>query len=285
MSGELDPYVQPGSQTLKNKPGLQSDAALRAFEYERSAARSVQLQHLPIGGRFDLEHLKAIHRHLFQDVYDWAGQPRSTGLSKGGSSFVRAELIEPAGEQLARRLEADGNLKGLEKATFTRKLTEHFAAWNSLHPFREGNGRATREFFGELARDAGYVIDQRRIDNSRDQWNQAARRAHAGDLLGLEEIFKAAVRPARAIAFEVLPREAALAQHPELRGSFDRMDAARSTLARQYPANEKAVEHYMAQAKTEAVRLLDTCKVHVTQAREVGSRSTVPAVRAQALER
>ena len=159
MAGELDPYVVPGSQTLRNKPGLQSEAALRAFEYERSAARSVQLQERPIGGRFDLEHLKAVHRHLFQDVYDWAGQPRTTGLSKGGSSFIRAQLIEPAGEQLAAKLEANGHLKGLDKATFTRKLTEHFAAWNSVHAFREGNGRALREFFGELARGAGYAID------------------------------------------------------------------------------------------------------------------------------
>lgn len=268
MGLELDPYVQPGSQTLKNKPGLRSEEALRVFEYERSAARSVQLQQRPIAGRFDLDHLKAIHRHLFQDVYEWAGRPRTTGLSKGGSSFVRAALIDAVGAKLAQRLEADDYLRGLDKGTFTKKLTEHFAAWNSLHAFREGNGRATREFFGDLARGAGYVIDFRRIDNSRDQWNQASRRAHAGDLIGLEEILRAAVRPARAIAFEVLPQDQAVARHPELQGSYDRMDAARATLARQYPGNHKAVDHYMGQAKTEALRLLDTGKVHAARAAE-----------------
>lgn len=273
MAGELDPYVAPGTQTLRNKLGLRSEEALRAFEYERSAARSVQLQEQPIAGRFDLEHLKSVHRHLFQDVYDWAGQPRSTGLSKGGSSFIPAHLIEPAVAQLAQKLQADGLLKWLDKVTFTKKLTEHFAAWNSLHPFREGNGRAAREFFGELARGAGYVIDQRRIDNSRDQWNQASRRAHAGDLLGLEEILRAAVRPARAVAFEVLPRNQAVTKHPELQGSYDRMDAARGTLGRQYPGNAKAVEHFMGQAKTEALRLLETGKVHVARGTEHVSRA------------
>lgn len=271
-ASELDPYVQPGTQVLRNRAGFKDEAALRQFDFEASAARAMELRERPVGGRFDLDHLKAIHRHLFQDVYDWAGKPRSTGLSKGGSSFVRAHLIEPAGEQLARKLQEDGYLLRLDKATFAKKLAEHFAAWNSLHPFREGNGRALREFFGELAGAAGYVIDQRRIENGRDQWNQASRRAHTGDTLGLEEILRAAVRPARAVAFEVLPRERAVAMHPELQGSYDRMDAARETLGRQYPGNAKAVEHFMGQAKAEALRLLETGKVHVARGIEHVSR-------------
>lgn len=271
-AAELDPYLVPRTQVLRNKLGLTDEIALRQYDYEASAARAMELRERPIAGRFDLDHLKAIHRHLFQDVYEWAGQPRTTGLSKGGSSFVRVELIDAVGAKLAQRLEADGYLRGLDKGMFTKKLTEHFAAWNSMHAFREGNGRATREFFGELARGAGYVIDFRRIDNSRDQWNQASRRAHAGDLIGLEEILRAAVRPARAIAFEVLPRDQAVARHPELQGSYDRMDAASATLTRQYPGNDKAVDHFMGQAKTEAVRLLDTGKVHAARGVERGSR-------------
>lgn len=259
---ELDPYVQRGSQVLRNKPGLESEAALRMYDYERSAARAVQLRERPIGGRFDLDHLKSIHRHLFQDVYEWAGQTRTTNLSKGGSSFTRTENLETAAARLAHKLDADEHLQGLDKSTFTKRLTEHFAAWNSMHPFREGNGRALREFMGQLARGAGYELDQRRIDNSKDQWNQASRRAHAGDLGGLEEILRAAVRPQRAIAFETLPKAEALAVHPELKPTYDRMDAAQLVLARQYPGNEQAQARFMGQAKVEAVRLLDTGRVH-----------------------
>lgn len=283
MAGELDPYVGKGSQVLRNKPGLESEAALRSFEYERSAARSVQLQDRPITGRFDLEHLKAIHKHLFQDVYDWAGQTRSINISKGGSSFTKVEGIETAAARLSHKLQAENHLQGLDKSTFTKRLTEHFAGWNSLHPFREGNGRASREFAGQLARDAGYVLDQRRIDNGKDQWNQASRRAHAGELGGLEEIFRAAVRPQRAIAFETLSKDAALAAHPELKPTYDRMDAAKAVLERQYPGNEQAQGRFMSQAKVEAIRLLDTGRVHAPSiSRDVGRDMAHDAARGPA---
>jgi len=220
-----DPYLYPGTSVLRNLPGIRNEATLRAFEYEQTALRLQELSEKPIAGKFDLQHLKAIHAYVFQDVYAWAGQLRTVNISKGGSHFAQAQFIESAARGMERQLEKDGYLKNLEKPAFVEKLAAHYADWNSLHPFREGNGRSTRELIGQLARSAGYDLDQVRIDNDKGQWNEAARRSLYGDLKPVQQIFTEAVRPSRAIAFERLPEQQAVARFPELRQAFDNMRA------------------------------------------------------------
>jgi fido (protein-threonine AMPylation protein) len=73
-----DPYTYKNSTVLVNKLDLQNQAELDAFEAEISSARAEEP--LP-GGSMDFEHYKAIHHHLFQDVYDWAGQVRRSSPS------------------------------------------------------------------------------------------------------------------------------------------------------------------------------------------------------------
>jgi cell filamentation protein len=67
-----DPYLYLGTHVLQNKAGIYDEQALREFEYEHTKWRMDELRERPIAGKFDLEHLKAIHAHIFQDVYDWA---------------------------------------------------------------------------------------------------------------------------------------------------------------------------------------------------------------------
>ena len=220
-----DPYLYPGTTVLRNIPGIRNEATLRAYEYEQTALRLEELREKPIPGKFDLQHLKAIHAYVFQDVYEWAGQLRTVNISKGGSHFAQAQFIESAARGMERQLEKDGHLKNLEKPAFVEKLASHYADWNSLHPFREGNGRSTRELIGQLARSAGYDLDQVRIDNDKGQWNDAARRSLYGDLKPVQQIFTEAIRPSRAIAFERLPEEQAVARHPELRQAFENLRA------------------------------------------------------------
>jgi cell filamentation protein len=220
-----DPYLYPGTTVLRNIPGIRNEATLRAFEYEHTKLRLEELREKPIPGKFDLDHLKAIHAYVFQDVYAWAGQIRAVNISKGGSHFAQAQFIESAARGVQRQLDQDGQFKNLEKPVFVEKLAAHYADWNVLHPFREGNGRATRELIGQLARAAGYDVDQVRIDNDKGQWNEAARRSLHGDLQPVQQIFTEAVRPSRAIAFERLSEQQAVARHPELRQAFDNMRA------------------------------------------------------------
>ena len=80
-----DPYLIPGTDTLRNKAGITDRATLDNFEREVTTARSFELIANPIDGSLDYDHLKDIHQHLFQDVYEWAGEPRTIGISKGRS--------------------------------------------------------------------------------------------------------------------------------------------------------------------------------------------------------
>ena len=98
-----DSYTYPDSDVLKNKAGLHAQSALDAFEADTTAIRLLELSEFPIPGKFDLPHLQAIHRHLFQDVYDWAGQLRTVDISKGNSRFGNCGMIESyLGQQLQK---------------------------------------------------------------------------------------------------------------------------------------------------------------------------------------
>jgi cell filamentation protein len=90
VSGDEDPYVYPGTSILQNRLGI-TDAAF-LDKQERSlvvlrARRDIRR------GSFDLSHLRAIHRHLFQDVYDWAGELRTVEISKGDQQFQFRKYI------------------------------------------------------------------------------------------------------------------------------------------------------------------------------------------------
>lgn len=253
----VDPYAYPGTAVLRNIPGIRDEASLRDFEYEQTELRIEELRENPIPGKFNLEHLKAIHAYVFQDVYEWAGQIRTVNISKNGDSFAQPAFIESAGRQIGAAIAKENNLQGLEKPLFVERLAVYYSDWNALHPFREGNGRTTRELIGQLARESGYDLDQTRIDNSKDQWNAAARRSFHGDLGPLKEIFTAAIRSSRAIAFERLPEAEACAEFPELRQAFDGLRAIEDLARASMSGDPGRVAGYMQQVRSEFAKRLE----------------------------
>jgi cell filamentation protein len=136
---------------------------LAAFEANAAWARLTQLEHSPAQGRFDHAHLKAIHQHIFQDVYDWAGQFRTVDLSKDGHLFARPPYIEPALRDLFQKLAEENVLRRTTAIHFAERAGFYLAEINAVHPFREGNGRAQREFLRELAVQASFRLDWRRV--------------------------------------------------------------------------------------------------------------------------
>ena len=78
-----DSYVHPGTEVLRNKAGIREQVALDAFEADVTAVRMLELTENPLPGAFDLPHIRAMHRYLFQDVYGWAGELRT--VDKHGS--------------------------------------------------------------------------------------------------------------------------------------------------------------------------------------------------------
>ncbi|MFH0996850.1 MAG: Fic family protein [Pseudomonadota bacterium] len=127
------------------------------------AWRSFQLAENPIKGRFDLDHLKAIHKHLFCDVYEWAGELRNIDLAKDNSYFANYVHIVSAARPVFEKLAEDGYLKGLDDSVFSTRAAYYLGEINALHPFREGNGRAQREFINHLVYNNGYFIEWKNI--------------------------------------------------------------------------------------------------------------------------
>lgn len=154
----------PGTAVLINKLGIRNDAELTEVEAEIVSVRIAEWSKAPLVATFDLEHYKAIHRHLFSDLYDWAGQIRTVNLAKKGTHFCPAPEIETRGKLIFDRLQKLDYLRGMEHSIFVEELTDFYCSTNELHPFREGNGRTQRLFLSQLVRNAGYALNFSEVD-------------------------------------------------------------------------------------------------------------------------
>lgn len=162
----VDDYVYPGTHVLRNKADIRDQAALDAFEADATAVRMLELWEQPIAGRFDFAHLCAMHHHLFQDVYAWAGEVRTVDISRDNSRFGHAPMIEGYLRGELAKLPRENWLRGLPPAPFVARLAYYMGEINATHPFREGNGRTQRAFCALLAEQAGYFIDFESVDQA-----------------------------------------------------------------------------------------------------------------------
>lgn len=178
----------PDFTVLKNQFGIR-DAALLA-RAERNAVQARIEQGSP-GGDFDMAHLRAIHRHLFQDIYDWAGEVRTVEISKGEETFQFRRFIETGMADVHKRLVEANYLQGLEVAEFARRAGEIIGDVNYVHPFREGNGRTQLQYLKQLAHRAGHGLDLTRLAPAR--WLEASRQAHLGRYGPMSSCIEAAI--------------------------------------------------------------------------------------------
>jgi cell filamentation protein len=153
-----DPYIDRAWGVLKDRLGITDEALLEAAEADFVAARSRELSQTPLKGRFDLAHLQAIHRHLFGDVYEWAGELRTIDISKGTQYFAHHAHIASASASIFEQLAEEEHLAGLGPDAFSDRAAHYPGELNALHPFREGNGRAQRKYISHLAQTNGYYI-------------------------------------------------------------------------------------------------------------------------------
>ncbi len=174
-----DPYLDPATGILRNKVGARTQAELDEAESDASALRRAQLLTTPPNPTGDLGELCAIHRHLFQGVYDWAGQVRTVDVRKnvdGADFFLPFSRISSGAGFAAEELRNDHYLRGLVREQFIERISYHYDQFNYVHPFREGNGRTQRVFWDPIARVAGWELDWRSVHGST---NVAACRAAA----------------------------------------------------------------------------------------------------------
>jgi len=158
-----DPYCYPGTRVLINSVGLRDANLLAQFEGEMFRER----MRVPLPfGRFDVAHYKALHKHLFGDVFAWAGEFRSVRIEKSGSVFCYPENIELAMTKLFHSLRDHNLYRNLSREEFICKAAHFLAEINAIHPFREGNGRTQTVFLTLISHQAGYPLDLEKLEPS-----------------------------------------------------------------------------------------------------------------------
>lgn len=236
-----DRSVYAGTDVLVNKHGVKDFAAARALEYKFTSARELELRQAPLKGGFDFARLQAIHKHVFQDMYEWAGKLRDIDMGKAHketghvSGFSPAVMIQYEADDLNKFIADKNQLKGMSRPEFVDALAQVHTMIDSAHPFREGNGRVSRIFLSELAKGAGYELDMEKIP--RDKWTLASHLAirrydpnaldvkYTPDQTLKREIFDASVKPTMANAFANEAKEQAVKYHPKLQIVYDRLEA------------------------------------------------------------
>lgn len=159
-----DPYCYDGTMVLKNLPGIRNQAALDEFEAAMTAQRSDEP--LPTG-RLGVAHYRAIHHHLFQDIYAWAGRFRTVRIAKDGSAFCYPENITREIKALFGTLKEKRYFRNLQREAFAAETAAFVSTLNAIHPFREGNGRTETTFLTLLAARAGHPFDLGKLEPER----------------------------------------------------------------------------------------------------------------------
>ena len=158
-------YCYPDTDVLINKLDIHDKAELKQAEEEFTAVKQMALLQEPIKGRFTKTHLFRIHRFLFEDVYPFAGHIRKEQISKGDTMFYPPDLIDRELERVFKNIHSKKLLAEQDEEKQIQNLSQTMAELNIIHPFREGNGRSTRELIRcirHAAIDAARSIRSRR---------------------------------------------------------------------------------------------------------------------------
>ena len=142
---------------LENKLGLTNSVDLAREEERISKKKAVELfengvlDSLP-AGKFST--LQAIHKFLFEDIYDFSGKPRTVNMAKGNFRFASLMYLQAALD----------NIDKMPQSTFD-EIVEKYVEMNIAHPFREGNGRSTRIWLDHILKnEIGKVVDWSKVD-------------------------------------------------------------------------------------------------------------------------
>lgn len=134
---EADPYLDQENGILRNLLGCKDQESLDRSEGDFVTVRLVELAQSPMTGNFDIPHLQSIHRRLFADVYDWAGQFRTVGITRGSSTFCVPAHIESYAADLLRKLAQENHLRRLPLPQFAERAAYFLGELNAVHLIRQ----------------------------------------------------------------------------------------------------------------------------------------------------
>lgn len=167
-AGQQDPYVYKGTNVLKNKLGIKDGSILEQAETELTVHNLLNVDEKIRceKGKFDFEHLKKIHKHIFGDLYKWAGKPRTIDIYK--SEVVLNDLsVEYSNHEMIEKdmKAAIDNLNSvkwdkLNNEEIVKEFAHRIAEVWKVHAFREGNTRTTMTFACQYAEAHGFKLDK-----------------------------------------------------------------------------------------------------------------------------
>ena len=144
---------------LENKLNITDPAELAREEERISKKKAKEMFETGFFDKLEagtFESLKQIHRYLFGDIYDFAGEIRKVNIAKGNFRFTPLAYLE----------EAIKNIEKMPESTF-EEIIQKYVEMNIAHPFREGNGRSTRIWLDLiLKKELGYVVDWSKVDKT-----------------------------------------------------------------------------------------------------------------------
>lgn len=197
-----DIYTDKESGVLINLNGIRDRAKLDKIERILSERRALY----PVKDfSISFDGFKAIHKHLFGEVYEWAGKSRGEAIvidgvknhpdldsiiSKGGTPFAKAAFLETETPKYFDRLKISldqlSQDKLLSKDKFSGLLADHIGDLNHAHPFREGNGRTMRIYMEHLAKEYNFELPARTFP--KDRWMEGSIQAMHGNCEPLKSL-------------------------------------------------------------------------------------------------
>jgi cell filamentation protein len=163
----IDPdcnYTDTKTGLLKNLQDITDPDVLLFVESVAVTKRLQELYESPIKIK-GIESLFSIHQQLFKDIYAWAGKKRTVEISKDGKQFFPTTHFDNAFRYIATLIIEFKIIPKDNKKCLADKLADILDNINYLHPFREGNGRAQREFLRLLAAEKGLNLNLNPPDN------------------------------------------------------------------------------------------------------------------------
>ena len=180
-------YTYKGTDVLVNKLDIKDEKKLEKYERKMVAFKLATINEVEFPKVFDEKRLKFIHSYLFCDVYDFAGMYRLENIIKENFVFSQYEYIEENLKSVMSKINLE-EFKEMNFDEFIKMISYLMTELNVIHPFREGNGRAIREFIRELMLECGYEIDFSKIEY--DEVIKASKEAILDDTYQIELLKK-----------------------------------------------------------------------------------------------
>ena len=167
-----DPYLFEDNDVLKNKLGIINQELLEQAEADYVVFRMKEIALEPLPGDYHTEHFFRMHEYIFQDLYEWAGKPRTISIYKeedvlGGMSVEYSDPFDIVTDvhHVLHDMRKKA-WKSMNKETLAKEICESLAKLWKIHPFREGNTRTTITFCCQFLDEIGVVINRQLFEQN-----------------------------------------------------------------------------------------------------------------------